>query len=86
MLPGLQKLTFAGKKMVDADRNLEQCALLLCFPPIIPTSLSLRGARCFLLFSSSSTSHCHPCHRRSYGVKYWNAKFPHWPIIMVRHG
>ena len=43
VLPGLQRLTFAGKKMDDAERNLEH-----------------------------------------YGVKYWNAKFPDWPVVMRR--
>ena len=41
VLPGLQRLTFAGKKMDDSERNLEH-----------------------------------------YGFKYWNKKFPDWPIVM----
>jgi hypothetical protein len=43
VLPGLQRLTFAGKKMDDSERNLEH-----------------------------------------YGIKYWNNKFPDWPVVMRR--
>ena len=43
VLPGLQRLSFAGKKFEDPERNLEH-----------------------------------------YGVKYWNAKFPDWPIVIRR--
>jgi len=43
ILPGLQKLAFAGKNFEDANRTLEH-----------------------------------------YGVKYWNSKFPSWPITIRR--
>ena len=43
VLPGLQRLSYAGKKFEDPERNLEH-----------------------------------------YGVKYWNAKFPDWPVVIRR--
>jgi len=43
VLPGLLRLSYAGKKFEDPERNLEH-----------------------------------------YGVKYWNAKFPDWPVIIRR--
>jgi len=44
VLPGLQKLAYAGKNMEDPARTLEH-----------------------------------------YGVKYWHAKFPDWPITIRRY-
>lgn len=41
ILPGLQRLSYAGKKMEDCKRTLEH-----------------------------------------YGITYWHAKFPHWPITV----
>ncbi len=43
LLPALQRLSFAGKNLDDAQRTLEQ-----------------------------------------YGVAYWHAKFPHWPLKLRR--
>ena len=43
VLPGLQRLSYAGKKFEDPERNLEH-----------------------------------------YGVKYWNKKFPDWPVVIRR--
>lgn len=43
VLPGLQRLSYAGKKFEDPERTLEH-----------------------------------------YGVKYWNAKFPDWPVVIRR--
>ena len=45
MLPALQRLSYAGKHLDDAQRTLEH-----------------------------------------YGVDYWHAKFPHWPIKIRRRG
>lgn len=43
VLPGLQRLSYAGKRFEDPERTLEH-----------------------------------------YGVKYWNAKFPDWPVVIRR--
>ncbi len=44
ILPGLQRMSYAGKQMEDAERKLEH-----------------------------------------YGVKYWNKKFPDWPLYIRRY-
>jgi len=44
IMPGMQKLSYAGKNMEDPERTLEH-----------------------------------------YGIKYWHAKFPGWPVIIRRH-
>lgn len=43
ILPGLQRLVYAGKRMEDPQRTL-----------------------------------------RHYGVAYWHARFPHWPLVVRR--
>lgn len=45
MLPALQRLSYAGKRLDDAQRTLEQ-----------------------------------------YGVAYWHARFPQWPLRIRRSG
>ena len=45
MLPALQRLSYAGKHLDDAQRTLEQ-----------------------------------------YGIDYWHAKFPNWPITIRKRG
>jgi hypothetical protein len=44
VLPGLQRLSYAGKRLDDAQRTLEH-----------------------------------------YGIAYWHARFPHWPLVIRKH-
>ena len=73
IMPGMQKLSFAGKNFEDSQRTLEQCVPL----PPLPLRRRACDTRSSVRFSPS------PTHR--YGVKYWNAKFPHWPLTLRRH-
>ena len=73
---GSQKLSFAGKNFDDSQRTLEQCA---------PASfLPQSGGGGSGVDAPWLTRRAAP-RRRSDGVRYWHAKFPHWPVTIRRH-
>ena len=74
MLPGLQRLSYAGKNFEDSARTLDQC---------VPASPIAQREYRAAYRQLRSGAHARP--PRRYGVAYWHKKFPHWPIIIRRH-
>ena len=75
MLPGLQRLSYAGKNFEDSARSLEQCVAR----PKQRSAASQPAARCGVYRAALTRA------PRRYGVAYWHNKFPHWPIVIRRH-
>lgn len=72
-MPGLQRLSYAGKNFEDSARSLEQCVPSCASCDTMPMC-SMRVA-----WRSRGGA------ARRYGVAYWHKKFPHWPLVIRRH-
>jgi hypothetical protein len=87
-MPGLQKLAFAGKNFDDSQRTLEQCVRRAACGGAAAQrrqrSATQSGSAACSAAARAADAPPRPA-RRSYGVRYWHAKFPHWPITIRRH-
>jgi hypothetical protein len=83
IMPGIQKLSYAGKNFDDASRTLEQCAPHHHHPHAALRSLGRNPCARLRATPSHARARAHAV--RSYGVRYWHGKFPHWPLTIRRH-